>query len=316
MSRLDALRGQKSEEAKQNGESDWVGFLKSMVSALVLVFVWALLGSNFLYLQNYVASGERTIGALFPDNDKEPPYSGGKTTSERGDLVGQLGSKFAAMKAKLNNSRKSLTAAKQLGGDIDMKRFKMVDKISGLGSYSSPYTWKDSEPGLVGDFKAWLANSIEFSYVHGRGMLNKMFDMSNELSIGISPFLVIILCIPVMAILLHITPFYGFLSTLIGMFQAPNKGWVWALVFAFVFGIDFFVSGAVSIWQTLQLFFTFIIFPLVIDSSGVLDLMGQHYAFYTAFFGLIVVANSFRFLTLPPSIVMLLTYIYLVWKNW
>jgi hypothetical protein len=221
------------------------------------------------------------------------------------------------MRAKIDNrSRKSSSPGKQLGGDIDMKRFKMVDKLSDLGSYSSPYTWKDSEPGLVGDFKAWLANSIEFSYTHGRGIMNKMFDMSSELSTGISPFLVIVLCIPVIALLLNIVPFYGFFSTLVGMFQAPNKGWLWALVFLFVFAIDFLVAGAVSIWQTLQLFFTLIVFPLVIDSSGVFELMGEHYAFYTAFFGLMVVTNAFRYLTLPPSIVMLLTYVYLVWKNW
>lgn len=271
--------------------NDWVGFFKSIVTSLIIVFIWAIFGSNFLYLQKYVSSGDQSMGTLFPDNPDLPPYSDGNPHPRRGNSA-------------------------MVGGAINAKRVAMVDRLTGLRTFSSPYTAKNSQEGLFGDFKAWLAESIEFSYVNGRGGLNKMFEMSQEVSNGISPALILFLSVPLVAILLHITPLYGFFSTLFGMFQAPNKGWLWALVFLFVFGIDFIVSGGVAVVQTIQAFMTFLIFPLIVDAKGVFELMGEHHYFFTAILGIFAVSNAFSYLTTLNSVMMLITFLFLMWKNY
>jgi len=318
LSLLEKKRNEKDGKTDKSNESDWIGFLKSIVSALIITFIWAIFGSNFLYMQDYVTNKKSYLGTLFPDDDKQPPYSDGKSKSLRGNLKESFGKGINLMKSRFGEMKaakkgKPYTLLK--GGAVSEKRLQMMDKISGLSKYSFPYDWKDGQPGLVGDFKAWLAESIEFSYLNGRSFINKMFDISSTLATGTSPALVLFLSVPVVAILLQIVPFYGFLSTLVGMFQAPNKGWLWALVFLFVLGFDFFVAGGVAVWQTVQTFFTFVALPLVLDTGGVFEVMSNHSYFLTAFFGLMVIANAFSYLTVMPSIVMLLTYAFLLWKH-
>lgn len=317
VAQLSALEKKRNDKAgKTESGSDWIGFLKSIVSALLIVFVWAIFGCNFMYLQNYVSKGENYMGTLFPSDNKKPPYSDGSSTSIRDDLKAGLTKGFQSLKGKISAAKAKKTQLTQSGGDVDEKRLRVFNKLSGLTEYSWPYDMKDSEPGLVGDFKAWIAESIEFSYINGRSIINKMFDLTSELSNNLHPSLILLLSVPIISLLLSITPVYGLLSTLVGMFQAPNKGWLWALVFLFVLGIDFIVAGAVSIWQTLQFFVTFLLMPIILDSRGVFELMGEHYSFFTGFFGLLVVVNAFSFLSTWPSVVMLLTYIFLLWKNY
>lgn len=317
LSALEKKRNQKDGKSSKGNESDWIGFLKSIVSALIITFIWAIFGSNFLYMQDYVTNKKKYLGTLFPDDSKQPPYSDGKGKSLRGNLQESFGKGMSAMKGKMEEmkAKKGKSYTRLRGGTVSEKRLQMMDKVSGLSKYSFPYDWKDGEPGLVGDFKAWLAESIEFSYLNGRSFINKMFDMTSTLSTGTSPVLVLLLSVPIVAILLQLVPFYGFLSTLVGMFQAPNKGWIWALVFLFVLGLDFFVAGGVAVWQTVQTFFTFVALPLILDTGGVFEVMSNHSYFLTAFFGLMVIANAFSYLNVMPSIVMLLTYVFLLWKH-
>ena len=356
-------------------ESNWKGFGKSIVSAFVITFIWAIIGCNFMFLQRYVVDGGEYLGELFPDNPNKPPYDEGKGASRvLRDLktsglktLEALKAKRAEMKAKLakgikrssakagadalpnqTKQAKQATQVKQAkvtekapllravdypgdeggrtvgqsggsGGDSggpDPKRIKMFNKMSKLGEYSFPYNWKSGQEGLVGDFKAWIAESVEFSYVNGRSAMNKLFEGGDMMSESLSPILVLLLSVPLVGLLLSVVPFYGFLSTLVGEFQAPNKGWIWALVFLFVLGFDFILASFVGFWQTVQVFFTFLILPMLVNASNVFSIMGEHYAFFTGMFGFLVVANAFSYLRIEASLVMFLTYLYLVWKTW
>lgn len=349
-----------TDEVKKN---NWKGFGKSILSAFIITFIWAIIGCNFMFLQKYVADGGEYLGTLFPDNPNQPPYSDGsdapkllrefKTSGLKS--LAAMKAKRDAMKAKLGTSLKRSSAKAgadalrvpnitkpqsrkvtektpllsavdyegndderrgQSGGGVDPKRVKMFNKMTKLGEYSFPYNWKSGEAGLVGDFKAWIAESVEFSYVNGRKLMNMMFDGGDMMSESLTPMLVLLLSVPVVAMLLSVTPFYGFLSTLVGEFQAPNKGWLWALIFLFVLGFDFILASFVGFWQTIQVFFTFLLLPLLVNASNVFSIMGEHYAFFTGMFGLMVVSNAFAFLRIEASLVMFLTYLFLVWKTW
>jgi hypothetical protein len=380
-----------SESDKQNTEgnqevkeNNWKGFGKSILSAFITTFIWAIIGCNFLFLQRYVAEGGEYLGTLFPDDPNKAPYSSGdgspkiarqfkasglKSLSKlksKGDVTKaglMSGAKRSSSKAgsdvvktqqdtqapvvtpqatqdtkdegkqappeKVTEKTPLLQAvdypgdeserAGQTGGSAstaDPKRVKMLDKLSGLSSYSSPYTMKDSQEGLVGDFKAWIAESIEFSYVNGRKIINTILNGGDMMSESVSPALVLLLSVPLVSLMISVVPFYGLLSTLVGEFQAPNKGWVWAIVFLFVLGFDFILAGVVGFWQTVQVFFTFLLLPLVANASNVFSIMGEHYAFFTGMFGLMVVSNAFSYLRIEAGITMFLTYVFLVWKTW
>lgn len=365
---------QDTQDGQEVKKSNWKGFGKSIVSAFVITFIWAIIGCNFMFLQRYVADGGEYLGTLFPDNPNQPPYESGSgaprilrdlKVSAQKSLV-SLKAKRDAMKAKMASMKRSnakagadatpsqgqssasapapapamkqrkvtektpLLSAVDYEGDagerniqsggsgngVDPKRVGMFKKMTNMESYSFPYNWKSGEEGLVGDFKAWIAESVEFSYVNGRKLMNAMFDGGDMMSESMTPILVLLLSVPLVSLLLSAAPFYGFLSTLVGEFQAPNKGWLWALVFLFVLGFDFILASAVGFWQTIQVFFTFLLLPLLVNASNVFSIMGEHYAFFTAMFGLIVVSNAFAFLRIESSLVMFLTYLYLVWKTW
>ena len=73
-----------SETEKQNTEgnqevkkNNWKGFGKSILSAFVVTFIWAIIGCNFMFLQRYVADGGEYLGTLFPDDPNKAPYSSG-----------------------------------------------------------------------------------------------------------------------------------------------------------------------------------------------------------------------------------------------
>lgn len=358
-------------------KSNWKGFGKSILSAFVITFIWAIIGCNFMFLQRYVVDGGEYLGTLFPDNPNEPPYtekgksdvprilrdfktSGLKSLeamkAKRAEMKAKMAKGFKRSSAKAGSDvsqqvpavsptsvptkrvtektpllkavdyegdadeRRGLTGGNyrgQKGGaEVDPKRVKMFKRISKLEEYSFPYNWKSSQEGLVGDFKAWIAESVEFSYTNGRSIINRLFEGGDMMSESLTPILVLLLSVPIVAILLSVVPFYGFLSTLVGEFQAPNKGWIWALVFLFILGFDFILASFVGFWQTIQVFFTFLVLPLLVNASNVFSIMGEHYAFFTGMFGFMVVANAFAFLRIEASLVMFLTYLYLVWKTW
>lgn len=363
-----------STSAKQNTEdnqevktNNWKGFGKSILSAFIITFIWAIIGCNFMFLQKYVVDGGEYLGTLFPDNPNKVPYSSGddaprilrqfKTSGLK--TLSAMKAKRDEMKAKMMSGVKRSSAkagadvgvlpkqsvSKQVqqkpvtdrtpllqavdyqgdpderrgqsgGSAVDPKRVKMFNKMANLGTYSFPYNWKESQEGLVGDFKAWIAESVEFSYVNGRKLINAMFDGGDMMSESMTPVLVLLLSVPILSLLLSVVPFYGFLSTLVGEFQAPNKGWIWALVFLFVLGFDFILASAVGFWQTIQVFFTFLILPLLVNASDVFSIMGEHYAFFTGMLGLMVVSNAFAYLRIEASLVMFITYLFLVWKTW
>lgn len=324
-SAVDAERDKQTSDGndgKPKPKNDLIGFGKSVVSALVITFIWAILGCNFMYLQNYVSGKDKPLGELFPADAKAAPYSDGSEKKSR-DFARAWAATKTGIQAKSKALQQGFNARKgkegsvtnQAGGAIDVNKKALFEKVTGLTKYSSPYNWKSGEEGLFGDFKAWIANSVEFSYVNGRGLINKMFDLTHGLT-KVSPALVLLFSVPIVAIVTQLAPFYGFLSTLVGEVQAPNKGWIWALIFLFVLGFDFILAGFVGFLQTVQTFFTFIALPVMLDSSGVFTIMGEHHQLFTGMFGFFVIANAFAYLQTEASIVMLLTYLWLLYRNY
>lgn len=284
----------KKESFTERKENDWGGFGKSVLKSFVITLIWALVGCNFLFLQNYVVKGEQYLGNLFPSDSTKAPYWDMNKVPRSKMLGGGL--------------------VQTAGSDMNKKQ-EMITKITGLNRYSAPYTLKSNPPGLWGDFLEWIARSIEFSYVNGRGLISRIFEIFSLGGDSLSSSLMLWLSTPFLFLMIFLTPGFGFFSTLLGELQAPNKGWLFTIIFAFILGFSFILPGTVATVQTVQIILTFLLLPLVLNGSEVFKLMGNHYSLYTGMFGLLVLSNSFNYLKLEAVIVMILTYIYLVWKN-
>jgi len=205
---------------------------------------------------------------------------------------------------------------KMAGGAINPKLQEMFEKMSGLSKYSFPYDWKSSEAGLFGDFKAWIANSVEFSYLNGRKGINELLNILSSIEKGFGSWSIFLLSLPVILLILVGTQFYGFISTLIGEVIAPNKGWIWAIIFFFILGFDFILAGIVTILQTLQNTFTFLFVPAVLDWNSISSILYEHVTLLTTIFGLYVISSAFTNLDPLMGSTMLVTFIGLMIYNW
>jgi len=115
---------------------------------------------------------------------------------------------------------------------------------------------------------------------------------------------------------LLLTQFYGFISTLIGEVIAPNKGWIWAIIFFFILGFDFILAGIVTIVQTIQNIATFLFVPSILDWNSISEILYDHTTFLTTIFGLYVISSAFTNLDGLMGSTMLVTFIGLMIYNW
>jgi len=339
---LDIIR-EKRKENQDKKQNDWGSFVVSILTGFIIIVIWAIIGSNLVYFVRYVGKGLNTFGDFFPDNAKDVPYfpSTGQAPPQRGNLFSYLTTSLSEVKQNLKKGetgkvpepkqlppkvpsfkRKPLQEIemqelrKMKGGAINPKLAEMFEKISGLSKYSFPYNWKSSEEGLLGDFKAWIANSVEFSYINGRAGINELLSILHTVENGVGSWSIFLLSIPVLLLILLLTQFYGFFSTLIGEVIAPNKGWIWAIIFFFVIGFDFILAFIVTILQTLQNLATFLFVPAFLDWNSISEILVEHTTLLTTIFGLYVISSAYANLDGLMGSTMLITFIGLMVYNW
>ena len=301
------------EKVTERKTNDWLGFAKYLVSALITTILWALIGSNFIFLQRQVVKGEKKISELFPYDSEKAPYW--DSNDEK------LKTRERLLELEQRRINDELRRAAQIGGNgnqqdiaaLEARKNKILSKL-GLKSYSFPYKGKSKPLGLKGDLYEWFSKSVEYSYTNGRKLLNDVLDTTSEFH----PIFIILLCVPLLAFILFITPFYGLISTIIGTFNTPSRGsWTRYLVaFLFIFFFGMTVAGSVAAIQMLQVVGTFLILPLLMNWREVWSIITEHCAIFTAIFGLLVLAESFVYLKPEAVGAMGLTYAYLVWKSW
>lgn len=338
---LDIIRERRKQEQQPKKENDWKSFAISLLTGFVVIVIWSIIGANLLYFIRYVGKGLNTFGDFFPDDPKDTPYfpASGASPPKRGDLFSYLTTTLSNVKENLSKRDGRVPAPKQLppkmpsakrqpseiemqelrkmrGGAINPKLAEMFDKITGLSKYSFPYNWKSSEEGLLGDFKAWIANSVEFSYVNGRSGINELLNTLRTVETGVGSWSIFLLSVPVVLLLLLVTQFYGFFSTLIGEVIAPNNGWIWAVIFLFILGFDFILAGIITIIQTIQNIFTFLFVPAFLDFNSIAGILAEHSTLLTTIFGLYVIASAYSNLDNLMGSTMLITFLGLMIYNW
>ena len=132
--------------------------------------------------------------------------------------------------------------------------------------------------------------------------------------------------IPILILLPFVLLFYlflgipaiGFCSFILGpalgfsSFSIP--GMIFAL-FALFFGPAAITALFSGLYQGFFIVFITFILPILSNFRELLNIVSNNYCLYTSLFGLLVVSSSFKFLKTEASLVMLVTYIYLLWKT-
>lgn len=297
------VKNKKKESFIDRKNNDWPGFLIMVVKTLVFTLIWALIGSNFYFLQKATIKYENLIN-LLPTDRKKPPYCS-KLTPQSGGNGNSTG---------IN---------KEIDINIDPKKIDLFHKITGFDKCSNPYkirTQVYEEDGILKNFPKyfinWIADSIEFSYSTGRKMINDyLFDFFGSRDKDISS-IKLLLSTPIILLTIIFTPVYGFISTLLGEFISPNKGWILTILFFFILGFDFWIAGSVAFVQLLQMFVTFILLPLYFNAKDVLKIISENSRLFTGFFGLLVFLYSMNYLKVEAVGVMGIFYIYLLYTNY
>ena len=129
--------------------------------------------------------------------------------------------------------------------------------------------------------------------------------------------LTMILAMPILAIIAVLTPLFGFFTNMYG--QLTNlKGWFLIIMFAIgiITGLGLTFAGLIGSLQLIQVIVTFMFLPLLLNSQEVLSIMGDHRLLISGMFGLLVVMGAFKHLKPLTGIVMSITYLLLVIKNY
>lgn len=312
----------KKKETKRK-TNDWLGFGKYLISALITTILFAFIGSNFIFIQKQVVKGEKKlVEKLFPYDTDKPPYWDNddeklKELKLREERLKEIQERNKILKEAQAQAQRGGGNSNQETHSSNMKTNRFLKRL-GLDPniYGFPYKGKAQKlESLKGDLYEWFSNSLEFSYSNGRRFLTYLLDAIQDFPTIVILLISVLIIFP---LILLLTPIYGMISTLIGIFNVPSRdGWflkyLIAFLFIFFFGVP--LAGMISVVQMLQVIATFIILPLI-NYHDVWTIATDHSLLFTAMFGLLVLINSFIYLKPEAVGIMGITYAYLVWRSW
>lgn len=299
MAKKDSSNKNESDKFGKRKTNDWISFVEKLFKALVFILIIALFGCNTFYLADLKERLDLVGLNLMPDNEDKVPYCCPKVnpTSQYGG----------------NAMKKNIVPFNGTPNEVRMVN-KIIDGL-GFNTYSMPYSINKDNNYM---FLKWLSNTLKFVFATGRKPLNaflKFFDTKAQDSIPLTIFNLLILPIFGIIAISFVTPFYGLISTIIGSFvKAEGFEYIISIVFL-LFGLSFTMGGIIGIIQLVLVVLTFGVLPILLNGSAVLETMSNNYGLYSGLFGLAAIFYSFKFLKSEASIVMLITYIYLLWKT-
>lgn len=290
----------KKDEEKQSKTNDWGSFGLSILVSFVYTLVWGVIGSNLLFIVN------SDLDKLLPTDSTQPPYSLPPKASEMTSL-GQRGGTYK------NCKYASATKGKK-GSLLDLfTGFTTMKAPSGKTSGNFPYNLKKKRSlidlSLMDNVKDWFANSIQFSYIHGRSILKDTLGLFNKACLQTASdnflFLSSILIVP---LILFSSSSWGFFATLFGEFFSTDNAWIFGIASMILFGIGIFIPTTISVVQFMQTLGLFFLLPLLTNSGIVVSILKEKINLLAILFGGFVVSQAFTYLDNTISMSMLVAY--------
>lgn len=295
----------KKDEEKQSKTNDWGSFGLSILVSFVYTLVWGVIGSNLLFIVN------SDLDKLLPTDSTQPPYSVSSKQPKAYEMtpLGQRGGTY-------KNCKYASTTKGKKGSFLDLfTGFTTMKAPSGKMSPNFPYNLKKknlNNLSWVDNVKGWFANSVQFSYIHGRSILKDILGLFNKAcSQTASDNFLFVLSILIVPLIVFSSPSWGFFATLFAEFFSTNNAWVFGIASIFLFGIGIFIPATIGFTQFMQTLGLFFLLPLLTNSGIVVSILKEKINLLAILFGGFVVSQAFTYLDNTISISMLVAYIIL-----
>jgi hypothetical protein len=292
----------KKDEEKQSKTNDWGSFGLSILVSFVYTLVWGVIGSNLLFIVN------SDLDKLLPTDSTQLPYSVPSKQPKAIEMT-SLGQRGGTYK---NCKYASATKGKK-GSFLDLfTGFTTMKAPSGKMSPNFPYNLKKKsliDLSLMDNVKDWFANSIQFSYIHGRSILKDILGLFNKAcSQTASDNFLFVSSILIVPLILFSSSSWGFFATLFGEFFSTNNAWIFGIASMILFGIGMFIPTTISVVQFMQTLGLFFLLPLLTNSGIVVSILKEKINLLAILFGGFVVSQAFTYLDNTISMSMLVAY--------
>jgi len=292
----------KEQSNNSNKTNNWKVFFISLFTNLILVLLWAFVGSNMVYFLH------TNLDEWFPTNKTELPY---------GIKEPSIFSKLLNIVNKKNNKQED----KILNNADDL--FKLREKV-GFNKLSFPYTLINKGSYILdgSEVKNFFGKSARDSYITSRTLIKKCFEFLKGWGDKGDTFLFITgLFLISFIILCQIPIIIGFVGTLIGEINSnplgPIIGSITTFCLIFLFGISIIWPLLIGITQNMQFIITMLILPLMVDINKIKSIIFKNAKIIGAVYGLLTILSAFANLDKVISIIMTITLIsYISFSNY
>lgn len=286
------------DSTSDENQSDWVGFLKSIVTNFLHISVFIIIGSNFIFFTYY-----DSLDVIFPVSRKEyfpgsKQSGGGKKKQQRGG-----GTNYTCPKS-------------------DTKTFKMPspDVLKSLGYDGTisgwPYTmYSNQDEWFSWDgFKNWFALTEGESFMMYRHFLHILFKGGDKNLFQKVPQPLLYFLAYIIFALGFFVVFMGYITTLWNSFTCVKYAWAYSIIgFLLVYtSIMCFTNGFL---QYISFLWNMLALPLIIDHSVVRQICSCNMWWLSLLFGAMAVGSGIKNLDNITSMVMMVAWIILAIKQ-
>lgn len=263
----------------KNEETNWLGFLVSVVIIIIFVILWSLFGINLCY---FTTLSKTDLDKLFPTDENKVPYSN----------IGNINIEFTDIKNNIYTIDKIIKSTK-------------------LNKYGFPYSWKETINFIHPKF--FIGNSVFKSYINGRNFIKYFFEFFKSFE-DIGKIILFILTPIILCLFIFIIPILSYCITFIGQFSAG----ILSSFIAFIFAIFVSLPFIVSIIQTIQLFVTLFLIPFMINNKK-MEMISERLGLIILISSILISISSFSTLGsiygISISISLLISNLYFWWNN-
>ena len=271
----------KNEKASSLPKENWTGFAYLTLISFIIVLVFGILGSNFIYLTNLKKD---ILDKVLPSEGSD--YFNADVMSGGGLYNGEESN-------YKNSERKSMN----------------FSNMSVLPSKGWPYSMKVKSHFLESftiKVKNWFANTCAESFITSRDILKSWLRLFNpEGALG-NDTLQMLLAPLNLALGLVIAFFVGLGSTTFALYN--SAGFLFFII-GFVLLYNFTFISALSVIQVILFLLTFLFLPLILDFKEVMYIFHSNISLLTTILGLLTCISSLFCFDLTTATIFIVAFV-------
>ena len=260
----------KNEKINSLPKENWTGFAYLSLISFLIVLVFGILGSNFIYMTNLKKD---ILDKLLPTEGSD--YFDADVLNKGGMNSG----------GGIYNGEESNYAQKE-------KKSMNFSNMSFLPSKGWPYSMKVKShflESVLVKIKNWFANTCAESFITSRDILKSYLKIFNNQGVLGNDTLQMLLAPINLGLGVLIAFFVGLGSTSLALY---NSAGLLFFILGFVFLYNFSFISALSIIQSILFLLTFLVLPLILDFKKVMYIFHSNLSLLTTILGLLTCISA------------------------